>query len=391
MTVPGSRTGAGDTGRVTVCYPFAGDSLGGSHHSLLGLLRSLNQQKFRPLIVLEKEAARLSEHFAGFEVVTDPASPRRSFEAGRPFGISEFGRTLPGLWRRSRFLRGQGVSIVHTNDGRTHAAWALAAKLGGCKLVWHHRGDPTARGLRFVAPHVADRILSVSRFALPRSRAARKARVVYSPFQTDMPVDRAGMRQCLLDELALPDDALICGYFGNFIARKRPLAFIEAIARLRQIVDRPVAGLMFGEPAHSGLEAEMRDRMVSSELAGAVRPMGYRSPGWAWISGCDVLLVPAIDEPLGRTLVEAMLVGTPVVATRSGGNPEAIPDGLGVLVAPDDPGALAEGCAAIAADPEGTASMVARARAASRERFAEERHVTAVTAVYEELVREWLP
>ncbi len=192
--------------RTTICYPLAGDSLGGSHHSLLGLLKLIDRERFRLVVVVENADGRLAEHFDGFEQKVDPAAPRRSFEAGRSFGPLKFATTLTGLVKRARFLREQGVSIVHTNDGRSHATWALAAKLAGCKLVWHHRADPSARGLRFLAPWVADSIVTVSRFSLPRSRfsrAARDAKVVFSPFQTDISADRPVMRQRIIKELGL--------------------------------------------------------------------------------------------------------------------------------------------------------------------------------------------
>lgn len=375
--------------RTTICYPLAGDSLGGSHHSLLGLLKLIDRERFRLVVVVENADGRLAEHFDGFEQNVDPAAPRRSFEAGRSFGPLKFATTLTGLVKRARFLREQGVSIVHTNDGRSHATWALAAKLAGCKLVWHHRADPSARGLRFLAPWVADSIVTVSRFSLPRSRfsrAARDAKVVFSPFQTDISADRPVMRQRIIKELGLAEDTVICGYFGSFIARKRPLLFIDAVARLRARIDRPVVGLMFGEATHPELEAEMQQRIAQGGLEKDIRIMGYRSPGWEWIAGCDILMVPAFGEPLGRTLVEAMLVGTPVVATRAGGNPEAVGEDFGILVPPDDADALADGCARVVTDPQATAAMVARAQADARVRFAESNHVAAITAIYDELL-----
>jgi len=375
--------------RTTICYPLAGDSLGGSHHSLLGLLKLIDRERFRLVVVVENADGRLAEHFDGFEQKVDPAAPRRSFEAGRSFGPLKFATTLTGLVKRARFLREQGVSIVHTNDGRSHATWALAAKLAGCKLVWHHRADPSARGLRFLAPWVADSIVTVSRFSLPRSRfsrAARDAKVVFSPFQTDISADRPVMRQRIIKELGLAEDTVICGYFGSFIARKRPLLFIDAVARLRARIGRPVVGLMFGEATHPELEAEMQQRIAQGGLEKDIRIMGYRSPGWEWIAGCDILMVPAFGEPLGRTLVEAMLVGTPVVATRAGGNPEALGEDFGILVPADDADALADGCARVVTDPQATAAMVARAQADARVRFAESNHVAAITAIYDELL-----
>ena len=133
---------------------MAGDSLGGSHHSLLGLISGLDPAEFKPLMVLETPNGRLAEHFAGYAQVADPAPPRNSFAVGRDFSLASFLSTLLGLRKRADLLRKSGATIVHSNDGRTHATWALAAKLAGRKLLWHHRADPEAKGLRYLAPWV---------------------------------------------------------------------------------------------------------------------------------------------------------------------------------------------------------------------------------------------
>lgn len=373
---------------ISICYPMAGDSLGGSHHSLLGLLEGLDRKQFLPLMILEKPDGRLAEHFSQFEQLTDPAAPRRSFAIGRDFSVGNFVSTLSGMRRRSAFLRASGAPIVHTNDGRTHATWALATKMAGKKLLWHHRADPTAKGLRFLAPWVADQIVTVSRFSQPSNKmtaAARNAQVVFSPFETEITVNRNSMRSRLLKELGANDDTIICGYFGSFIDRKRPLKFIEAVAALLAAQSRPVKGVMFGETTYPELEVAMRARMAVADVEGAVHLMGYRFPGVDWIAACDLLLVPAIDEPLGRTLVEAMLVETPVVATRSGGNPEAILDGLGKLVPPEDSGALANACVELLSDPAGTAAMTSRAKRCAKDRFSRQKHIDAISQIYRQL------
>jgi glycosyltransferase involved in cell wall biosynthesis len=60
-----------------------------------------------------------------------------------------------------------------------------------------------------------------------------------------------------------------------------------------------------------------------------------------------VLVLPSRHESLGMVLVEALACGTPVVATRCGGPEDIVDDGLGVLVPPDDPPALADGIARV--------------------------------------------
>ncbi|MVZ98250.1 glycosyltransferase [Sphingorhabdus sp. IMCC26285] len=377
-----------NTEPITIAYPMAGDSLGGSHHSLRGLLEGLDPAMFRPVIILENPTGRLAEHFAAFEHRADPAPPQESFAVGRDFSLSNFASTFAGMGCRAALLREIGAKIVHSNDGRTHATWAFAAKRAGCKLLWHHRADPYAKGLRYLAPWVADQVVAVSRFSLSgmrRGKVSDGAQVVFSPFDVDVQADRHAMRQKLLTELNARPDTIVCGYFGSFIDRKRPLEFINAVAEMRKLQDRPVVGLMFGETTYPELEAAMRARMTDPDVAGSAHIMGYRSPGVDWIAAVDLLLVTAVSEPLGRTLVEAMLVETPVIATDSGGNPEAILDGLGKLVAPDDALAMATSALATLSDKEATSAMTARAKQSAKARFSEATHVAKISEIYRDL------
>lgn len=374
--------------RITICYPLAGDSLGGSHVSLMGLLRQLDDRQYRKLVVPELPDGKLSRYFGEFEQIADPAAPRQSFAPGRSFGLVKAARTLSGLGRRVRFLRSNAIDIVHTNDGRSHATWALAANLAGVRLVWHHRGDPDARGLRYVAPWLADSIVTVSNFSLPRSRtgAARRARVIFSPFDISITADRNVCRARILDVLGCSPDAVICGFFGSFVERKRPMEFVEAIVLLRNNMDRRVVGVMFGEAKHERIQAMLEQRVEQPDAAGSVTLMGYRVPGHQWIAACDMLLVPAVNEPLGRTLVEAMLVRTPVIAADSGGNPEALVQGSGILVPPDDPAAMALAAQHLINNPQAVAAMTERAALTAIRRFSQESHRAALEQVYSELV-----
>jgi len=374
--------------RTTICFPFAGDSIGGSHVSVLGLLKRLDKSRFRPIVVTEVADGRIARMFAEFEPVADPGARGDPVAPGQPFGPFKFLRTLSGLPARARFLRQQGVDIVHSNDGRTHANWGLPARIAGVPLLWHHRADPSALGLRLAAPFLADRVLTVSSFALPPPglwSAADKSEVVHSPFDTQVSVDRQDARRKLLLELGLADDTLILGFFGSFVRRKRPLLFVDAVVRLQQRLDRPVAGLMFGDAKDPAVGAALHERIETDDATGLIQMMGFRSNGAFWIGGCDQLIVPAVGEPFGRTLIEAMLVGTPVIAAESGGNVEALAGGFGELVPPDDPEALAVAAAELANSPERAEIMTAKAQADARQRFGEDRHAARVSEIYDEI------
>ena len=374
--------------RITIGVPFAGDRLGGSHISLRGLLDALPETLYRVIVIPEVADGRIAEFFSEYEQIEDPCALEKPFKVGRSFGIGSALRTLPRAFGRARLLRELGVDIVHTNDGRSHASWALAAKLAGSRIVWHHRGDPDARGTSLVAPVLADQIVSVSEYSLPRRRWGKlsKARVIHSPFDVDISVDRTEMRQRLVAELGCPDNAIICGYFGQYIVRKRPVVFIDAVAELERVSERPVVGVMFGEPKDDKLYAEMQERLEDPASRPPVKLMGYREPGHEWIAACDALLVTALNEPLGRTLVEAMLVGTPVIATQSGGNAEALTPDCGIIVPAENPRAMAAAALDLIEAPERCEVLTHRARIMAEKRFTSERHVQQVREVYHELV-----
>ncbi len=380
-----------------VCFPFAGDRVGGSYVSALNLIKHLDPDRYRPLVVLHNTDGKLAdllraegvafEAAPGFDLPSLHSDGRRS--ARIPGDIGALARAIPPT---TRFLRRRGVRIVHTNDGRMHSAWALPTRLARASQVWHHRSPPDSLGIRYLAPVVAERIVSVSDFALPQTCLMRRwgsPRVIRSPFDIDAvgDLDRTASRRRLLSELSAAPDTVVVGQFGSMIERKRPLTFVRTVAAMTgKAPGRPIIGVMFGEP-DADMAARINAEIARLGLGDRVHVMGFRYPGLPWIAACDVLLATAVDEPFGRTLIEAMLVGTAVVATRSGGNAEAIRDDVNGCLAPaDDPSALAERTLALLLDPAKMAAMRAQARDYVLANFGLKRHAEAVMAVYDEIV-----
>jgi 2-deoxystreptamine N-acetyl-D-glucosaminyltransferase/2-deoxystreptamine glucosyltransferase len=84
----------------------------------------------------------------------------------------------------------------------------------------------------------------------------------------------------------------------------------------------------------------------------------------AAVADCDVLALPSLQEPFGRSIIEAMALGTTVLASDVGGIPEIIDHGVhGLLAPPGDDAALAEQLAKLAADPALRARLAGAARA----------------------------
>ena len=116
-----------------------------------------------------------------------------------------------------------------------------------------------------------------------------------------------------------PDPAFL--FVGTLDERKNVVALADAFSRLGHgtltlVGDGPLRGELAG-----------RDRM---SLVGRVP----HEQVVTWMRACDVLCLPSLVEPFGQVLVEAMGCERSVLATRIGGPPEFVPDGVGVLVDP---------------------------------------------------------
>ena len=379
---------------VVVCFPFIGDEIGGSHISCVKLIEALDPAKVTALVVLHTLDGRLAPYLSahGISFVQSPTSsfPARSAASRSPLAILGMGSYVLGATGGlRRLLLDNQVDVVHTNDGRIHMVWALAARLAGARHVWHHRGDPDAIGVNLLAPLVAAHLVTVSNFARPNRPLIgvdHKLSVVHSPFDQPEQPDRVAARNMLIDAIQCPPDTRFVGYFGLLIDRKRPVAFVEVVAAyLRRHPDMPLMGLIFGSP---GKELPDYDQVVLHRaqqlgIAAQIRLMGFRQPIEPWMAAIDATIVTAVREPFGRTLVEAMFLGTPVIATDDGGNREAIEHGVdGYLVPADQPDAFVDPLHTILTDA-GKARMIAEnARNRASTRFGIQKHVEALTRIY---------
>ena len=101
----------------------------------------------------------------------------------------------------------------------------------------------------------------------------------------------------------------------------------------------------------------------------------------------DVFVLPSLGEGISNTVLEAMATGLPVIATRVGGNPELVQDGVtGLLVPVADVPALAAAIVALVDDPARCDQMGRAAVQRVTTDFEWERTVSAYLGVYDELL-----
>jgi glycosyltransferase involved in cell wall biosynthesis len=211
--------------------------------------------------------------------------------------------------------------------------------------------------------------LSPAQKALAEAAGAPPERVIVSP-NGIQPEDLGLAAQEVARFRARPREAgpIRLLYVGRLAVEKGVDVLLEAFARV--VDDGPDLRLSIAGdgPQRRSLES-LCARLGIARRVRFLGTVARASLGSVYLQA-DVLCVPSRDEPLGNVVLEGMVAGCLVVASRIGGIPSMVRDGIdGVLVDPASPEALAHALRAAAADPERMGEMAQVAREALHERF----------------------
>jgi N-acetyl-alpha-D-glucosaminyl L-malate synthase BshA len=185
----------------------------------------------------------------------------------------------------------------------------------------------------------------------------------------------------LADDHLAPAGHRVLVHVSNFREVKRVKDVVRIFARVRRAL--PATLLMVGDgPDRHDAEHEARELGVSAD----VRFLGKLDTVAPILAAADLFLLPSQTESFGLAALEAMACGAPVLASRTGGLPEVITDGVeGILEPPGSVEAMARRAVALLKDPEAHGRMRLAAMARARQYSAD-----LVVPSYEAYYREVL-
>ena len=143
------------------------------------------------------------------------------------------------------------------------------------------------------------------------------------------------------------------------------------------------------EPDHSREQytEQLQEYVRKHYLENAVTFLGFRSDIPALLSQLDILVVPSLQEPFGKIVIEGMAMQKPVIASRVGGIPEIIvPGETGLLVPPGDAEALRQALETLLIRPDRCTAMGLAGRHRVETCFTSVRNVRQTEQIYEQLV-----
>jgi glycosyltransferase involved in cell wall biosynthesis len=177
---------------------------------------------------------------------------------------------------------------------------------------------------------------------LGRLRRGRRAplviqNAVLAPRETGLLQEPAPSRE----ELGFSACTFVFGAAGRFSREKGHRVLLDAFSLLQKMLPgQPMELLLLGEGREEdALRSQARRLGIEARVCFA----GFQRRSAAWMKVMNCLVQPSLTDGMPNSVLEAILLGIPVVATNTGGIPDLIDDGeTGLLVEPDSPSALAE-------------------------------------------------
>lgn len=292
---------------------------------------------------------------------------------------------IPRVYFRIQQFQAE-VLHLHSRIG-ADVMGGIAGRLAKVPVVHSRRVDnPEPAWQVWLKYRLHDRVIAISQgigaVLLAAGLPPDKLRVVRSAVDFQAfggPRDR----HILLDRLGVPLEGPVIGVVAQLIPRKGHLFLLQALPSL--VAEFPALRvLFFGQ----GPEADnLRWRIAAAGLERQVRLCGFREDLPDLLPCLDLLVHPAILEGLGVSLLQASSAGVPVIASRVGGIPEAVRDGLnGLLVPPGDVAALGAAIARLLRDPDLARRLGRGGRVLMSAEFSIPAMVEGNLAVYRELV-----
>jgi glycosyltransferase involved in cell wall biosynthesis/peptidoglycan/xylan/chitin deacetylase (PgdA/CDA1 family) len=316
--------------RVLMCVHSA--QRGGAQLVALGQARALRHE-YELVVAVGAGPLRAAFADGATAVARGPTSlPIWGASLGR--WALQIGRAVPDALRFAALVRRRRVGVVVVNS-TVLVAPVIGARLAGVPVIVHAQEAPTsaaARRLFRVHGALADTVVAISPWIAQAFDGAR-ANVVVNPVGIPIPRDPAPREASASDPVRLV-------VVGTLDRRKRQDLAVAAVRALRDeglAAELTVVGLE-ADPTYA---AEVRARARELGVSPQVRFTGPTSDVASALLNADALLLPA-GEVTPLVLMEAMALRTPVVAARMGSIPDVVSDQVsGLLVAPEDPAALA--------------------------------------------------
>lgn len=380
---------------MTVLYLLDSTTVSGAEIVALGYVDALRADGHKAVAYISANNHRLADVLRARDVpfvATGHFSRALIRTTANPSDLAEFARSFSRVRSELRaFMQRHDVRIVHSISYPASLYAALSIGGTGVRHIWHEHN--IKRIHRFNAPIYRFVARSCAQVIGPSDAVTRNlalavpqavVRTVYNGIDLDRFVAASSDRiEHVRRDLGLPPGARAVGLFGQMLPYKGHLTLIDAAPRILAAcpdVHFFLVGALENPPYQEALTARIAER----GLAARIRFTGWQPNVQETMRAMDTIVVgTTTPEPASLALMEAMAVGTPLVATRTGGTPEIVSDGeTGLLYEPGQSEQLSDRVIRLLTDPDLSRALAKAGRARVEARFGLPRHIAAVMELY---------
>ncbi|MBN1551488.1 glycosyltransferase family 4 protein [bacterium] len=370
----------------TVFYLTPSVAMLGARISLVELLIHIDRNRYKPIVICPREGPlcdRLREIDIDIRIIR--------------FGSWRKVKHWPLIPNAIRQLinaaQSEKVQLWHSNEFWSFPYVYRAAKRLNTPTICHFRCSRNPQQLpprklhNYYVPK-ADRIIALSK---AQKRLFEKIPEVNSKFlvipngvdtERFLNHDGAAFRR----ELSINGDDFLIGMVGPVSEHKGVEEFLSACSVLTNRIPN-LKAIIVGPDRHKNFTEKMRSLSMRLNIANRVLFTGFRQDIPNIMAGLDLLITPSREEAFGRVLLEAMAVGTPIIASHVGGIPEIIssPE-LGILVESQNVEQITDAVHNLFLHPELRRKISEKTREHVRKEYSITLHAKRIQNVYDELL-----
>jgi sugar transferase (PEP-CTERM/EpsH1 system associated) len=319
-----------------ICHVIYRLAIGGLENGLVNLVNNLPAERWQHAIICISEATDFRARIRRPDVEIYELHKRP-------------GKDVAAYQRMWRVLRRLKPQIVHTRNLPALDMIVPAYVAGVPRFIHSEHGftmmeldgkNQKYNRLRRASRLAVDRYVALSRdlhdwlrheIHVPEARLT----TIYNGVDTTRFSPENADRTMLPPSFVQPG-TIVLGTLGRLEPVKNQLALVRAFARVLEHRPQLRGTLRLAIVGNGEQRGQVDAAVASANIADLVWLPGFRDDTAALYRALDVFVLPSLREGISNTLLEAMASGRPVIATRVGGNPEIVPEGIaGQLVSPD--------------------------------------------------------
>lgn len=341
---------------------------GGTETYIITLTEFLKQKNITPIVLSDGGAREKELHSKGIEHVKVSCFKKKSIK-----------NAFVGAIKIMRIVKNQKIRLVHASSVYTSIISKLAALLclhKKVKVIMTLHGGPTENIERKAAKILnffADKVITLSQqgkeLLVKNGLSDKKVAIINNGIK---PIERKESAQ---------KDKIIIGSCGRLTKQKGYEYLIEAAAK----IDLP--NVEFWIAGDGDLRYNYENLIREYNLMDKFKLLGFREDVSDILNNIDIFILPSLWEPFGISIIEAISIGKPVIATKVGGISEVLGD-CGILIKPANVDEIVESIKLLAGDENLRKSLGQKAEDRFNKYFTQEIMGEKTISVYKEVLNK---